>query len=278
MNINWALFMIIRFVALLIIISWTLIPIIWFFMMSFTTYGGLPRGFELPRILTLDSYKAVIYGEYSILPGIKDSLLFASVCILLVFLGSLTSAYASSRIKGRFSRMVDSFLLIIRGVPYVGIGIPYFFMFRDWQLLDTVWAPAFALTTISLPTSVWILRQFVDGVPREYEEQAEVDGASFFDSFFKVVLPLMLPGLTVIFILTFFSSYNHYVLNLMLSRGMFSPVAVKVAGFATELTVRWPEMAAASVVAVIPMILFFILFGKYLVRGFGSLGVGIKGY
>jgi ABC-type glycerol-3-phosphate transport system permease component len=277
LNINSVLFWMSRVMVLLILLSWTLIPLTWFFMMSFTTYGGLPRGFELPRIITLDSYKAVIFGEYSVLPGIRDSILFASACIMLVFLGSLTTAYASSRMRGRFTKITNSFLLIIRGVPYVGIGIPYYLMFKDWQLLDTVWAPAFALTTIALPTAVWILRQFIDQIPREYEEQAEVDGASFFNVYFRVVLPLMQPGLATIFILTFFTSYNHYVFNLMLSRGLFSPVAVKVAGFATELTVRWSEMAAASVIAVIPMILFFTFFGKYLVRGVASLGVGVKG-
>jgi ABC-type glycerol-3-phosphate transport system permease component len=246
-------------------------------MMSFTTYGGLPTGFELPRIFTLDSYKMVLFSEYSVLPGIKDSLIFASLCIIFVFLGSLTSAYASSRIGGMFSKITDSLLVIIRGVPYVGIGIPYFLMFREWGLIDTVWAPTFALTTISLPLSIWVLKQFIDGVPREFEEQAQIDGAPFFDSFFRITLPLILPGITTIFVLTFFASYNHYVFALMLSRGTFSPVAVKVAGFATELTVRWPEMAAASVIAVIPMIVFFAFFGKYFSRGFASLAIGIKG-
>jgi len=81
----------------------------------------------------------------------------------------------------------------------------------------------------------------------------------------------MLSGVFTILILTFFGAYNHYVLCLMLSRGIFSPVSVKVAGFATELTVRWPEMAAASVIGAIPMIIAFILFGKYLLKGFASL-------
>lgn len=259
-----------KLIAVTVVILWTLIPLIWFFIMSFTTYGGLPRGIGLPKIITLDSYKAATTGIYTVLPGIKDSLSFSLVCILLVLLTCFTSSYACSRIRGSYSTIIHSFLLIIRGIPFVGIGIPYFIMFKEWGLIDTVWAPAFGLTTISLPMNIWILTQFINGIPKEFEEAAVIDGASFFDKFFRIMLPLMLPGVFTIFILTFFGAYNHYVLSLMLSRGTFSPVSVKVAGFATELTVRWPEMAAASVIGVIPMIIVFVIFGKYLLKGFAS--------
>lgn len=262
-----------KLIALTIVILWTLIPIVWFFMMSFTTYGGLPRGIALPKILTLDSYKAATTGIYSVLPGIKDSLIFSGVCILLVLLTCFTSSYACSRLRGTHSTIIHYLLVVIRGVPFVGIGIPYYIMFRNWGLMDTVWAPAFGLTTISLPMNIWILTQFINGIPREFEEAAVIDGASFFDKFFRIMLPLMLPGVFTILILTFFGAYNHYVLCLMLSRGTFSPVSVKVAGFATELTVRWPEMSAAAVIGMIPMILVFVIFGKYLLRGFSSLAV-----
>ncbi len=263
-----------KLIALIVVVLWTLIPVIWFFMMAFTTYGGLPRGIGLPKILTLDSFREAIGGIYSVLPGIKDSLIFSLVCILLVLLTCFTSSYACSRIRGTYSTIVYYFLVLIRGVPFVGIGIPYFIMFKNWGLLDTIWAPALGLTTIGLPMNIWILTQFIDGIPTEFEEAAEVDGASFFAKYFKIMLPLMLPGVFTILILTYFGAYNHYVLCLMLSRGTFSPVSVKVAGFATELTVRWPEMAAASVIGVIPMIIIFVIFGKYLLKGFASLATG----
>jgi len=262
-----------KLIALIMVILWTLIPVIWFFMMSFTTYGGLPRGIRLPKILTLDSYKVAMTGIYTILPGIKDSLIFSLVCILLVLLTCFTSSYACSRMRGNYSKIVDRFLVLIRGIPFVGIGIPYFVMFKNWGLVDTIWAPALGLTTVSLPMNIWILTQFINGIPREFEEAAVIDGASFFDKFFRIMLPLMLPGVFTILILTFFGAYNHYVFCLMLSRGTFSPISVKIAGFATELTVRWPEMAAASVIGIIPMIVIFVIFGKYLLRGFASLAV-----
>lgn len=105
-----------------------------------------------------------------------------------------------------------------------------------------------------------MLTQFINGIPKEFEEAAIIDGASFLDKFFTIMLPLMLPGVFAIVIFTLFGAYNHYVLCLMLSGGIFSPISIKVGGFATELTVKWPEMSTAAIIGIIPMIIVFAIF------------------
>lgn len=253
-----------------LLLSWTLYPIIWFLMISFTTVGGMSSGFSLPEKLTFASYEKVLFGLAGFAPVWKnfmDSFIIAFLTSIIVISTSLLPAYAASRFSGKIVLIVFGFAMVLRMLPDAVMGVPFYLFFGELGLLDNYVTLSLAISLGGIPLGVWILKGFIDTIPREIEEQAQIDGASQLQVSFKIVLPLIAPGLAVTFFLSFMAGYQNLVFPLYLSRGEIQPISLRLLGTIGSTRVYWNEMAALTFISIIPTILVYLLAGKYIIRG-----------
>jgi len=202
------------------------------------------------------------------LPGILNSLIAASGTALLnVILGAL-AGYSFARLRFRGQRSLLMIYLGSRMVPGIALIIPLYLVVRMLGLLDTL--PALALTylTFTLPFTIWLLKSYFQGIPRAVEEAALVDGCTWPQMLFKVLLPMAKPGLAGAAMFAFMTAWNDYLFAVILTNTMASKtVTVVVAGFATDVTTARTLMTTGGVLAVIPPLVLAFLFRKFVVEG-----------
>ncbi|MCY4152370.1 MAG: carbohydrate ABC transporter permease [Aestuariivita sp.] len=191
---------------------------------------------------------------------------------LSVFLGTL-AAYAFSRFRVPLKDDLLFFILSTRMMPPVAVAIPIFLMFRNLGLSDTHLGMILLYTGVNISLAVWLLKGFIDEIPREYEEAALIDGYTRFQSFYKVILPQAASGIaaTAIFCLIF--SWNEYAFAVLLTSATaqtappFIPTIIGIGGL------DWPAVAAGATLFLIPVMIFTILMRKHLLSGitFGAV-------
>jgi len=191
---------------------------------------------------------------------------------LAVFLGTL-AAYAFSRFKVPLKDDLMFFILSTRMMPPIAVAIPIFLMYRALGLADSYAGMILLYTAVNMSLSVWLLKGFIDEIPREYEEAAMVDGYTRLQAFFKVVLPQATTGIaaTAIFCLIF--AWNEYAFALLLTSGEAQTAPPFIPVIIGEGGLDWPAVAAGTTLFLMPALVFTILLRKHLLRGitFGAV-------
>jgi multiple sugar transport system permease protein len=192
---------------------------------------------------------------------------FLSIC-----LGTL-AAYAFSRFRIPLADDLLFFILSTRMMPPIAVAIPIFLMYRKLGLSDTHLGMILLYTAVNISLAVWLLKGFIDEIPREYEDAALIDGYTRFQAFYKVVLPQAATGIasTAIFCLIF--AWNEYAFAVLLTSGTaqtappFIPTIIGVGGL------DWPAVAAGATIFLLPVMIFTVLLRKHLLRGitFGAV-------
>jgi multiple sugar transport system permease protein len=257
-------------------------PAIWIILTAFrpnSEINATPPVW-IPRSLDLDSFRSLLGGNPDVAVGIPvGDYLSNSVRVSLlatvfsVVIGTL-AGYAFSRFDFKGSRAILLGLLVARAVPGIALSLPLFLLMRRFQLVDTVQGLAIVYVALNVPFTAWLMDGFFRRIPRELDEAAYVDGAGYWQAFWKIDLPLALPGLGAAAVLAFLSSWNEYQIASVLTK---TPAAktfpVGLFDFTTQFTVDWRGMAAMSVLMMIPAIIFVMLTQKSLARGltFGAV-------
>ena len=191
---------------------------------------------------------------------------------LSVFLGTL-AAYAFSRYRIPLKDDLLFFILSTRMMPPIAVAIPIFLMFRALGLSDTHAGMILLYTAVNLSLSVWLLKGFIDEIPREYEEAALIDGYTRFQAFTKVVLPQAATGIaaTAIFCLIF--AWNEYAFAVLLTSGTAQTAPPFIPTIIGNGGQDWPAVAAGATLFLLPVMVFTILLRKHLLRGitFGAV-------
>jgi multiple sugar transport system permease protein len=219
------------------------------------------------------SRNMVIAGPSKVIPRFINSLVigFGST-FLAVFLGTL-AAYAFSRFKVPLADDLLFFILSTRMMPPIAVAIPVYLMYRELGLTDTKLGMILLYTAVNVSLAVWLLKGFIDEIPREYEEAAMVDGYTRLHAFFKVVLPQATTGIaaTAIFCLIF--SWNEYAFAVLLTSGDAQTMPPFIPFIIGEGGQDWPAVAAATTLFLIPIVIFTVLLRKHLLRGitFGAV-------
>ena len=192
--------------------------------------------------------------------------------ILSIILGTL-AAYAFSRFRVPGKDDWLFFILSTRMMPPIAVAIPVYLMFRELGLNDTHTGLILLYTVVNLSLSVWLLKGFMDEIPREYEEAAMVDGYTRWQAFVKVVLPQAATGIatTAIFCLIF--AWNEYAFALLLTSGNAQTAPPFIPTIIGEGGLDWPAMAAGTTLFLLPVLFFTVLLRKHLLRGvtFGAI-------
>lgn len=224
---------------------------------------------SLPSRLIFDRYIRVItYQEY--LPAMRNSIIISVCTVPLILLLSSPAAYAITRIrefKGRSLFFMIFLVMMLLPLPAV-IGYLYLFT-TSVGIYDTLVGMILVYTGIFTPLAVWILSTYFRGVPRELEEAAMIDGASSFRIFRSILLPVSLPGLAVIAIISFISIWSEFIVAFTITLSLQSRT-VTVGTFVftgTLYELNWPEVAAASIIATIPVAMVAFVMQRYIIRG-----------
>lgn len=246
----------------------TLFPIYWIVISSIKrsvdTLAMPPVWWFRP---TLNAYLQVFvfenYGRYFF----NTTIIALATTTISLAVGSM-AAYVIDRYRFRFSDLVAYSLLATRMIFPIVYAIPLFLLFRDLNLLDTRLGLVIAYTTFSLPYAVWIMAGFFSAVPREIDEAALVDGCSRFGAFFRVILPLTAPGLAAATIFILLLAWNEFLFALVLAGGgTAKTLPVAAAQLIGQREIQWNELCAVSTATIVPLLLFFGLVHKYLLRG-----------
>ena len=257
----------------------SLAPVYWMLTISLKSeadhFASPPKWFVFSPTLEhyRDAFVVRSFGQYLITSAIV-ALLSTAFALLI---GTL-AAYALARFEMRFklNRRLSLWILSTRMFPPIVTVVPLFLMMRDLRLINTIASLVIVYTAFNLPFVVWMMRGFFNEVPREMEEAAMVDGDSRLGALWRVVLPLVKPGLAATAVFCLIMSWNEFLFALVLTQteaAMTLPIGI--AGRVTQYEIKWGVMSAAGVVAMLPILIFALSVQRYLVRGL-SLGA-VKG-
>lgn len=215
----------------------------------------------------------VVAGRSNYVPRFINSLIIAvGSTVLSVGLGVM-AAYAFSRFRVPLKDDLLFFILSTRMMPPIAVAIPIFLMYRELGLSDTRLGMILLYSAVNVSLAVWLLKGFIDEIPREYEEAAMVDGYTRFQAFRKVVLPQAATGIvaTAIFCLIF--SWNEYAFAVLLTSGTAQTAPPFIPIIIGEGGQDWPAVAAGTTLFLVPILVFTILLRKHLLRGitFGAV-------
>lgn len=249
------------------------VPVIWTVVTSIKPRTEI---FTVPPTLiftpTIEHYVTAL--ELSgIFSSIANSLLIALVVVLVTLLLAVPAGYAYARIRFRFSRFMSFFTLFTQMAPQIGVLIPIFLMVHRAGLYDTYPSIVMVHLTITLPISVWLMITYFETVPKEMEESAVVDGASYFSAFTRVVVPQVRGGIAVCAILGFIESWNEFLFVSVLTGQNTETIQVEIFSFMTAEETAWGPFTATGIMIMLPAIILAILAQKQLIRGltFGAV-------
>jgi multiple sugar transport system permease protein len=272
-------------VGFLIILVWCLLPVAWIISLSFKTSAETAVGSPqfLPKDPSWQNYKDVL-GFGTITPGqegthtdfldaLRNSFGIAIIATLLAVIFATFAAYAIARLDFKGKRLVLSLALAIAMFPVVALVGPLFDMWRTLHLFNTWPGLIIPYMSFTLPLAIWTLSAFFREIPWEMEQAAQVDGATSWQAFRKVIVPLAAPGVFTAAILTFFFAWNEFVLAISLTSTTKSrTVPAQMAFFVGPDPFNPPygQLATASVVVTIPIIIIVLLFQRKIVAGLTS--------
>lgn len=275
---TWAVHIILIFIVLLF-----LFPIFWLISTAFKSPGDYysdPPMF-LPSVPTLDNFKAVLglsdakWGaDRAIMQNIINSAVVALGSTALSMIIGLVASYGfvSYKFKGRGPLMVTT--IVAKMLPTVVVCIPVFLVFSRIGLVDNQFGLMLSYMVFNLPFVIWMMKGFLEGIPKELEEAARIDGCSKFGAFIKIILPLAAGGLAATSIFCLIFSWNEFILALILTNSTsFQTVTIAISGYITDRGILWGEMSAVGTIALIPMMIFILLVQKHMVEGltFGAV-------
>ena len=205
------------------------------------------------------------------MPGIWNSMLAATGTAVLNLVLGILAGYSFARLRFPGRTAVLFLYLGSRMVPGIALIVPLYMVIQRAGLLDTLLALVVTYLTFTLPFTIWLLKSYFQGIPRELEEAALVDGCGFWRMMGRVLLPAAAPGLVAAAMFAFMTAWNDYLFAVILTSSMAAKTApVVVAGFATDVTTERTLMAAGGVLAVVPPLVLAFLFQRLIVQGLVS--------
>src|SRR3954453_12974007 len=256
-------------IAVIAIVLFCLFPFYWLINISLKNGADLQSSGFVPPHPTLDNYRA-IFKNPDFTKALRNSAVVAlSTTILALFVGPFC-AYALARLRLKAKGLILALVLSISTFPQIAIAAPLFKLWSDIGLFNTWIGLIIPYLTFALPLSIYIMVSFFREIPKDLEEAALVDGATRFQAFRKVVIPLAAPGLATAGILAFIGAWNEFLLAVTLpssSKARTVPAAISFFSGKTQFEIPYGSIAAASVVISVPLILLVLLFQKRIVAG-----------
>lgn len=252
----------------------TLFPIYWLFAMSIRENSELMGHIPLiPRSFTFEHFYR-LFTEKGFDTAIVNSAETTVISLVLSLAFGLSAAYVIARSRFRYGlkRPVTYWVLLVRVLPPVAFTIPLYIMFAKLGILNTKVPAILACILINIPLIIWFMISFFKDLPEEVEESAKVDGATEWQLFWRIVLPLVLPGIAAVAMLSFMYAWNEYTYSIIFVQSPANytvPLSLAILNTEDNLT-NFGLVAAGGVISVVPIMLFVIFAQNYLIRGLSS--------
>ncbi len=261
-----------RGIFLLLVCLACLLPFIWMIMVSFRNRVDILDPSKIFVMPTLKNYQTII-EQSNILDFFKNSLIIAVISTLISLVVGSFAAYGFARYNWRKREDRAFWVLSQKFLPPMAVVIPYFMMASIFGLLDTRLVLIICYTTFNIPFTIWMMRGFIEDMPIELEEAAWVDGCSRLAGIIRILLPLITPGLVATSIFCVINSWNEFVFANFLTSIQAKTIPTSVMMYLSVSGVKWGEMAATGVLAVLPVLIFAVIVQKHMIRGltFGSV-------
>ena len=248
-----------------------LFPLLWMMILTFksdaemytTTFVCTP---------TLDNYKAVLlqsdYMQYML-----DSLIISAGAVIISVVAGVPAAYALARYNFKKKEDIAFQILSFKFAPEILVVLPLFMIYQKLGIYDTYFGLIWVYQLISMPLLIWVVRGYFEDISVEIEYAAQVDGYSWYQIFFKNLIPLIKPGMVSAALLAFIFAWNSFTFPLMLAGTKIQPITVAITKYLGTDSAHYGQLAVAAAISALPAIIFAICIQKHLVRGlsFGAV-------
>ncbi|MFJ6075667.1 carbohydrate ABC transporter permease [Streptomyces sp. NPDC093065] len=261
--------------GLLVAAAAFVLPLAWVVLSALDPHASLRV--KVPDGVTLENFDAILTPEITFTPLLNSLILCGGATLLTVVCAAL-AAYPLSRFRSRLNRPFLLTVLFATSLPITAIMVPVYALFVRVNMIDTMQGTVFFFAASQLPFAIWLMKNFMDGVPKELEEAAWTDGASSFQSLLRIVLPLMGPGVAVVTVFSFVMMWGNFFVPFMLLLSPDQmPASVSINDFfGNRGMVAYGQLAAFSIVYSTPVVLLYVLISRRLGGGF-ALGGAVKG-
>ena len=261
-----------KYAALSVYLIFALFPLYWLFKIAITPDQMIfTEGTHLwPSATTLDNFRTVLF-QTDFLAYFSHSLYVSLGTAAATTLIAAGAGYAFSRFDFSGKRIIITVMLITQMFPLLMIIAPIYKLMASLDLLNSLTSLIVVYTAFNIPFATFLMQSFFDGIPKDLEEAAMMDGCSRFQALCKVIVPLTLPGLGATLGFVFTAAWSELLFALMLisnNEAMTFPVGLLT--FVSKFSVDWGQMMAAGVMALVPSCIFFIFIQRYLVQGLTS--------
>ena len=265
------------YIGVALIVIWGLAPFYWMVVTSFRQVGYTFDNTLWPTHLTLDNYKTAFSTQLGnhFARALANSLLIGVVTTVIGLAAGVFAAYALARLNFRSKFLVTGFILGASMFPLVALVTPLFQLFTDIGWMGTYQALIVPDISFVLPLTIYTLTAFFNEMPWELEEAARIDGATQWQAFRKVILPLAAPGLFTTAILAFIAAWNEFLIASQFSDDKTQPVTVAIASFTGSQPHQEPytTIMAAGTIVTVPLVILVLAFQRQIVSGLTAGGV-----
>ena len=260
--------------VLIIFAIWSVVPVAWTLLTSFKPESKIfSTQIKLIDDPTLQNYTDLLTRGDFVTWAINSLFVSLLTTIFAVFLAA-TCAYAISRFRFRGRSSAMYIVLVAQMFPAVILLIPLFGIFTNLRLIDTPWARVLSYSTFAIPFCILMLKSFFDTIPYELEEAGRVDGLGVVGTFYRIVIPLSVPGLAVTAFFAFITAWNEFLFarSFLTSKDALT-LPVGMATFIDPFNQPWGLLTAGSVLITIPVMIVFFVAQRFLISGLSTGGV-----
>jgi multiple sugar transport system permease protein len=261
------------YVALVLFVFCVMFPFLWILLASIKPLSELfgDRAFDWFASNPTYSHYISVFTEYPFLKYLWNSTIVAGITTAYTVFVAAFAAYAIARLEFKGKTLFLGVVLSVSMFPQIATISPIYLFLRNIGLTNSYLGLIIPYTTFALPLSIWLLVTFFRKIPFDLEEAARIDGASRMQTYFKVVLPLAVPGVFTTAILVFIAAWNEFLFSLTINTDeSFKTVPVGIAMFRGQYTIPWGEISAATVIVTVPLVVLVLLFQRRIVAGLTS--------
>jgi multiple sugar transport system permease protein len=252
-----------------LIIAWSIGPIYWIVITGLKNteevYMSPPTLF--PRDLTLKNF-VTIFTERPFAFYLRNSVIVASTTVIISTFCAILAGYAFAKMNIKGKSIWLLVIILTRAVPPASLLVPFYVMGKSFNLINTLFILMLGYIYLTLPLNIWIITSFFEQFPDELIDAAEIDGCTRTSALFRVVMPSLLPALTAVGIITFMLSWNELLYGVVFTNTKAAKtLSPGLTDFFGDFHIFWNQLASASIIAVLPAVVFTVFFSRYLISG-----------
>ncbi len=255
-----------KIVAAVVVLSW-LFPVYWIVLTSLKPIREINSRVPVFRFSpTIENYRD-LFTHFGFAQVLVNSIVVTVASCGIVMVLAILAAYALARMRVPGEQNLALWILSLRFIPAIAVGIPFYLEWQRFQLLDTWLGLILVYVAFNLPFAIWLLRGFLGEVPFELDEAGLLDGLSRLQIIRRIVVPVALPGIASTAIFTFVFTWNEYLMALLLTSVQAVTVPVTISKFIMPYSILWGDLSAAVVIQLVPMLIVVFLLQRHIVRG-----------